>query len=108
MRVFFDECVPRPLGKLLVDHQIKTAQELGWGRLKNGALIQKAESGGFEVFVTSDQNLVYQQNLGNRKIALLVLSTNYWPSLQRHHRLVASALSVIRPGQYQEITIPGS
>lgn len=82
MKVFFDECVPRPLRKLLATHEIKTAQELEWGRLKNGALIAHAEQAGFDVFVTSDQNLKYQQNLQRNKIALLVLSTNFWPVLR--------------------------
>ena len=106
MRVFFDECVARPLRKLLTSHETKTAQELGWGRLKNGALIEKAESGGFEVFVTSDKNLKYQQNLHDRKIALLVLSTNYWPTLEKQRGLIIAALIGIRSGQYVELTIP--
>jgi hypothetical protein len=59
MRIFFDECVPRPLRKLLPSHEIMTAQELGWGRLKNGELIAKAEQAGFQVFLTADQNLKY-------------------------------------------------
>lgn len=78
MRVFFDECVPRPLRKLLTAYEIKTAQEMGWGRMKNGELVRQAETGGFGVFVNSDQNLQYQQNLQDRKIALLVLWTNVW------------------------------
>jgi len=106
VKVFFDECVPRPLRGLLAAYEISTAQELGWGRLTNGALIQKAESSEFEVFVTSDKNLKYQQNLQSRTIALLVLSTNYWPTLQQQHDLIISALAVIQPGQYLELTIP--
>ena len=106
MKVFFDECVPRPLRKLLAVPEIKTAQEMGWGRLKNGELIRQAEVSGFDVFVTSDQNLKYQQNLQGRKIALLVLSTNYWPILEKHHGLITSALAAIQPGQYLELTVP--
>ena len=106
MKVFFDECVPRPLRQLLAVSEIKTAQEMGWGRLKNGELIRRAEADGFEVLVTGDQNLKYQQNLQGRKIALLVLSTNYWPILRRHHGLIVSALAAIQPGQYLELTIP--
>ena len=106
MRVFFDECVPHPLRRLLTAYEIKTAQDMGWGRMKNGDLIRHAETGGFEVFVTSDKNLQYQQNLQGRKIAILVLSTNYWPTLAKHHALVVSALAVIQPGQYLELTLP--
>jgi len=95
VRVFSDECVPRPLRNLLTVHEIKTAQEMGWHRMKNGELIRHAEENGFEVFVTSDQNVRYQQNLQGRGIALLVLSTNYWPALENHHELIASTLAVI-------------
>lgn len=106
MRVFFDECVPRPLRHLLAGHTIQTAQDMGWRRLKNGELLAQAEAAGFEVFTTSDQNLAYQQNLSARRIALLVLSTNYWPRLRQHHALVAAELARIEPGQYVELNIP--
>jgi len=105
VKVFFDECVPRPLCRLLAAHEIKTAQEMGWGRLKNGALIAQAEQGGFEVFVTSDQNLKYQQNLKSNRIALLVLSTNFWPTLRENHTRVAAALEAIRKGEYRELIL---
>jgi hypothetical protein len=101
--VFFDECVPRRLRTVVGPHEIKTAQEMGWGRLKNGELIRQAEESGFEVFVTCDRNLRYQQNLQNRTIALLVLWTNYWPVLRSCGGQIASALAVIRPGQYFEL-----
>jgi len=105
VKVFFDECVPRPLRGLLPKHEIKTAQELGWGRLKNGELIRRAEESGFEVFVTSDQNLSYQQNLSGRRIALLVLSTNYWPTLRNQPSKIQEALVALQPGRYVELLI---
>ena len=104
MRVFFDECVPRPLRQLLPSHEIKTAQEMDWGRLKNGELIQRAEESGFEVFVTSDQNLSYQQNLSGRRIALLVLPTNYWPTLRNQAAKIQATLTAIQPSQYLELS----
>ena len=104
--VFFDECVPQPLRKLLLTQNIKTAQEMGWARLKDAALISKAEEAGFKVFVTCDRDLRHQQNLRNSKIALLVLSTNYWPILRKQYRLIDSALVLIQPGQCIELTIP--
>jgi hypothetical protein len=103
VKIFFDECVPKPLGKLLVAHEIKTAQEMGWGRLKNGALIARAEQSGFDVFVTSDQNLKYQQNLKGNRIAMPVLSTNFWPTLRENHTQVTAALASIKNGEYREI-----
>jgi hypothetical protein len=105
VKVFFDECVPRPLRRLLPGHEILTAQEMGWGRLKNGELIRRAEESGFEVFVTSDQNLGYQQNLSNRSISLLVLSTNYWPTLRPQAARIEAALANLQPGEYLEIQI---
>ncbi len=105
MKIFFDECVPRPLRKLLASHEIRTAQEIGWGRLKNGELIAKAEQAGFEVFVTADQNLQYQQNLVLRRIALLVLSTNFWPTIRLKKERIISALASIRPSEYREVNL---
>jgi hypothetical protein len=90
---------------LLPEHQIQTAQEMGWGRLKNGELIRRAEEGGFEVFVTSDQNLPYQQNLTGRRIALLVLSTNYWPTLRDRGTMIQAALSTLLAGEYLEVSV---
>ena len=105
MRILFDECVPKPLRALLSKHEIRTAQELGWGRLQNGALILRAEQAGFEVFVTSDQNLKYQQNLTRTRLAILVLSTNYWPALREKSAQVETALESIRAGEYVELDL---
>ncbi len=60
MKVLFDACVPRPLHELLRDHSVHTAQEMGWGQLKNGALLREAEIQ-FEAFILTDQNLKFQQ-----------------------------------------------
>lgn len=83
MRLLFDQGTPVPLGKYLPTHQVSTAHELGWGNLKNGELLQQAEEDGFEVLVTTDQNLRYQQNLTGRKIAVVVLTTTSWPRIQK-------------------------
>ncbi len=83
MRVLFDQGTPVPLRKHLCTHQITTAYELGWGSLKNGELLQQAQEHGFDVMVTTDQNLKYQQNLANRKITIVVLSATSWPRIQK-------------------------
>ncbi len=75
MRILLDACVPRPLRNFLPTHTVRTAQEMGWGTLKNGDLLQAAEKE-FDAFLTSDHNLNYQQNVASRKIAILVLPTN--------------------------------
>jgi predicted nuclease of predicted toxin-antitoxin system len=82
MRILLDVCVPRPLRNFLSVHTVRTAQEMGWGDLKNGDLLKVAESQ-FDAFFTSDQNLKYQQNIAGRKLAILVLPTNDWPALKR-------------------------
>ena len=97
MRVVFDICVPRPLRKHLPGHEIRTAQELGWDTLQNGDLICAAEPL-FDALITSDQNLKYQQNLAGRKLAIVVLPTNYMPDVLRLAPKVAQAMSEIRPG----------
>ncbi|HXI71070.1 MAG TPA: hypothetical protein VNN22_12010 [Verrucomicrobiae bacterium] len=85
MKVLLDACVPRPLRKFLPDHIVQTAQEMGWGQLKNGALLQAAEPE-FAAFLTSDNNLKYQQNIAGRKLAIRVLPTNDWPDDPASHR----------------------
>ena len=105
MRVLFDQGTPAPLRKHLSSHAVSTAYELGWGGLENGALLQHAESHGFEVLVTTDQNLKYQQNLSNRKIAVVVLSTTSWPRIQKSLSAIVEAVSSIQENGYVEITI---
>ena len=63
MRVLFDQGTPAPLRHALVGHSVETAFELGWDTLQNGALIAEAENNGFDVLLTTDKNLKYQQNL---------------------------------------------
>ena len=102
MRVVFDICVPRPLRKHLPGHEIRTAQEMGWDTLQNGDLISAAEPL-FDVLITSDQNLKYQQNLAERKLAIVVLPTNYMPDVLRLASKVTQVLSGIRAGDFIEI-----
>jgi predicted nuclease of predicted toxin-antitoxin system len=77
MKILLDESVPQKLRLLIEGSQtVATAWFQGWSGLKNGALLDVAEEAGFELFITADQELSYQQNLTGRKIALVVLSTN--------------------------------
>jgi hypothetical protein len=105
MRVLFDQGTPVPLRKHLGSHEVSTAYELGWGSLENGVLLQQAESHGFEVLVTTDQNLKYQQNLVNRKIAVVVLSTTSWPRIQKSILAIVEAIGTIQENGYVEINI---
>jgi hypothetical protein len=102
MRILFDQGTPAPLRHALAPHEVSTAFELGWSNLENGDLLRAAE-GRFEVFITTDQNLRYQQNLTGRQLAIMVLPTTNWPKIQRHQAEVAAAVNALRPGDYREL-----
>ena len=106
MRVLFDQGTPVPLRYSLAHHEVTTAYELGWSTLKNGELLDAAERAGFEVLVTTDLNLRYQQNLDSRRIAVVVLSTPSWPRVQRAVEEVVRAIDAASPGSYTEVEIP--
>jgi hypothetical protein len=80
-------------------------QDKGWGGIKNGDLLQRAE-GQFDLFITSDQNLRYQQNLTNRRIAILELSTNDISRIQAASGLSEAALEKIQQNEFRQLTIP--
>ena len=105
MRVLFDQGTPVPLRKHLATHEIDTAYERGWGSLQNGELLSQAEANGFEVLVTTDRNLKYQQNLNTRRISIVVLTTTSWPRIQRSIAAVVEAIESAAPGSYHEIAI---
>lgn len=105
MRILFDQGTPAPLRHALVSHTVGTAFELGWATLQNGALIAAAEDAGFELFVTTDKNLKYQQNLGARSISIVVLSTTSWPRIQNALADVVTAIESAVPGGYAEVLV---
>jgi hypothetical protein len=79
-----------------------TAYEQGWSNLANGVLLAAAEES-FDLFITTDKNLGSQQNLSNRKLAILVLPTTSWPKLQSHLDEIEMAVEKTRPGEYREL-----
>jgi hypothetical protein len=105
MRIVFDQGTPVPLRRQLVGHTIMTAYEQGWATLTNGALLEAAERAGFEVLITTDQNLRYQQNLSGRRLALVVLRSTSWPRIQIQLATIQAVLDTIVPGSYHEIAI---
>ena len=106
MRVLFDQGTPVPLRESLTRHEVATAYERGWSNLTNGELLDTAEKQGFEVLVTTDSNLKYQQNLKSRRIAIVVLSTPSWPRIQRAIAEVVGAVDAASEGSYTEVEIP--
>lgn len=103
MRILFDQGTPAPLRHGLTGHSVETAYERGWSNLSNGDLLTAAEGASFDLFVTTDQNLRHQQNLAERRIAILVLPTTRWPIIQRHIGEIAAAIGPIQPGEFREL-----
>jgi predicted nuclease of predicted toxin-antitoxin system len=105
MKILLDECVPWPMHKFLAGHECSTAQQSGWGGIKNGDLLRLAE-GEFDLFITSDQNIRYQQNLAGRQIAILELSTNDLRRIQAAEALIQTAIETIQPREFRRLGIP--
>ena len=105
MRILLDNCTPRPLRRYLAGHQVDTAREHGWEQLRNGALLQMAESEGYEVLITTDQSMPLQQNMTGRRIAIVAVGENKWPILQHHVGKITAALVDLEPGQVREVPI---
>jgi hypothetical protein len=106
MRILFDNGTPKPIARSLTGHEITYARQIGWHELENGELLQKAEEAGYEVLLTTDKNIRYQQNLSGRKIALVVLGNQQWPAVRLHLDRIAAVVNSAIPGSYTEVDIP--
>jgi hypothetical protein len=107
MLILFDHGTPRGLARELPGHIVSTAKEMGWEQLSNGDLLQAAEEAAFNLLLTTDQNIRYQQNLTDRKIAILVLSgSTKWSRVRLHCDRIGAAVSEAKPGTYAEVFIP--
>jgi hypothetical protein len=106
MRVLFDQATPVPIRSYLKGHDVRTAAQQGWDTLKNGELLTAAEAEGFDVLLTTDKNMPYQQNLAGRKIAVVVLGTQQWPSLRPDVERVVAAVQAAIPGSYTQVEFP--
>jgi hypothetical protein len=103
VRILFDQGTPQPLRRHLVGHSVHTVYEQGWSTLKNGVLLAEAEQAGYDLFMTTDQNLRYQQNLTGRHLAILVLRTTSWPKIRQHLTQVQALIATITAGSYHEL-----
>src|SRR5260370_34393094 len=107
MLVLFDHGTPRGLARALIRHTVVTAQDKGWDTLNNGALLNAAEEASFDLLLTTDRRIRYQQNLAARKIALVVLTgSTKWSLVRLHLGRIAMAVDAVTPGSYIEIEIP--
>ena len=105
MRILFDQGTPVPLRRHLLDHVVDTAHEKGWSELSNGDLLDAAEKDGYELLVTTDQNLKHQQNLTDRQLAIVVLLSTSWPRIRQRVEKIQTVVDAIKHGDYIEIPI---
>lgn len=100
MRLLLDECMPRRFGRALAEHQVATVQSMRWRGLRNGALLNRARTA-FDVFITVDRGIPFQQNLRNETLAIIVLRalSNDAEVLMALLPQVRTALSQIKAGE---------
>ncbi len=106
MRILFDQGTPVPLRRWLAAQEVGTAWQNGWAQVSNGDLLTAAETAGYDLLITTDQNLRYQQNLSTRRIAILVLTIANWPMLEPHAEAIAATASAMQAGGYFEWSPP--
>ena len=105
MRILFDQGTPAPLRDYLTGHDVQTVFELGWSRLTNGELLTAAADQSFDMLITTDQQLRYQQNLSGRTVRVAVLMTTSWPRIKAEVDQVIAIHGEIKPGEYREINL---
>ncbi len=105
MRILLDQGAPAPLRRHLERHVVDTAFERGWSSLRNGELLDRAEGDGYQLLITTDQNLRHQQNLAGRQLAITVLLAASWPRIQSRVDDIRAAADRTGPGMYIEISI---
>lgn len=105
MLILFDHVTPKGIARSLSGHTVTKAKDRGWDTLSNGDLLTTAEQAGFDVLVTADKNMRYQQNLEGRRIALVVLSTPQWPVVKLHLEKIAAAVNAATTGSYIEVDL---
>lgn len=106
MKVLFDHNVPRRLRQSLPEHSIDTAREKGWAEVSNGNLLIEAEGDGYDILITADRNMSYQQNIARRQVGVVVLLSNRWPDVQLRVEAIRNALEEVQPGEVREVPIP--
>ena len=106
MRILLDHGTPRPIARHLKAHLVVEAKVEGWDRYSNGALLDAAEAAGFEILLTTDKNMQYQQHLQKRKIAIVVLGVGRWRPIKPAIQRVIEAVDAAKPGTVITVDIP--
>jgi hypothetical protein len=105
VRIFFDQGTPAPLRFCLHDHSVDTAAEKGWSELSNGDLLRVIEEAGYDLLITTDQNLRHQQTIAGRAFGILVLTSTSWPRIRLKLDDIVRAVESSSPGGYMEVPI---
>ena len=105
MLILFDNGTPRQLRYQLLGHEVETCRQRGWDTLTNGELLDQAEAAGFELLITTDQGMRYQQNMSNRRLSVVVLMNTAWPRIARRTEAILSAIDLVEPGEFTEVSI---
>jgi len=108
MKILLDECVPVQVRNALLKHEVHSATDTRWRGMSNGELLRLAEQQDFDLLVVADKNMRYQQDLSERRIAILELWTNHRPTLERHSKYISLAVERMTPGKYVELQAPDS
>jgi hypothetical protein len=108
MLIVLDHVTPGGVARVLTEHTVVKAKTRGWDKVSNGNLLAEAEGAGFDLPLTADKNMRYQQNLKGRRIALVVLSSPQWPVVRLHLDRIAAAVNAATPGSYTEVEISSS
>ena len=106
MLILFDQGTPVGIRQCLPEHQIRTAWEQGWSTLLNGELLDAAEKAGFDLLLTTDKNLKYQQNISGREIAIVILSQSRWSLIRPNLALIAEVIDRAKPGTFSVVEVP--
>jgi len=106
MRILFDNGTPRGVASALLGHVVEEARLHRWDTLKNAELLDAAEAAGFELFLTTDRNIEYQQRLTDRRIAIVVLGKGRWKLIRARLSEIAAAVNAATPGSFTEVEIP--
>jgi len=103
VRILLDENLPHKLRGYLPHHETATVAYLGWGGLRNGELLRAAADAAFDVFVTGDRRLEYQQNLAGLRLAIVSLSAPNWPIIKHHVPKIVAAIDGAVAGSFTRV-----
>src|SRR5271169_5984319 len=106
MLILFDHGTPSGIAGSLLGHNVTEARDRGWDRISNGELLKVAEAAEFDLLLTTDKNIRYQQDLTGRKIAIVVLGNSAWRVGRLYLDRVALAVNEATPGSYTLVDIP--